>query len=91
MLHDEKRILTINPGSTSTKIGVFHNERSIFEKTLRHNIEELQRFNHIIDQYEFRKNIFLKRFMNRESISQSLMQSAPEAAFSGRLKAELTK
>lgn len=60
MLHDEKRILTINPGSTSTKIGVFHNERSIFEKTLRHNIEELQRFDHIIDQYEFRKNHILE-------------------------------
>ncbi|MEC1290857.1 butyrate kinase [Bacillus mojavensis] len=60
MLHDEKRILTINPGSTSTKIGVFHNERSIFEKTLRHNIEELQRFDHIIDQYEFRKKHILE-------------------------------
>ncbi|TQJ99509.1 butyrate kinase [Bacillus sp. SJZ110] len=60
MLHDEKRILTINPGSTSTKIGVFHNERSIFEKTLRHNIEELQRFDRIIDQYEFRKNHILE-------------------------------
>lgn len=60
MLHDEKRILTINPGSTSTKIGVFHNERGIFEKTLRHNIEELQRFDHIIDQYEFRKKQILE-------------------------------
>ncbi|MER0467421.1 butyrate kinase [Bacillus cabrialesii subsp. cabrialesii] len=60
VLHDEKRILTINPGSTSTKIGVFHNERSIFEKTLRHNIGELQRFDHIIDQYEFRKNHILE-------------------------------
>ncbi len=60
MLLDEKRILTINPGSTSTKIGVFHNERSIFEKTLRHNIEELQRFDRIIDQYEFRKNHILE-------------------------------
>ncbi|AOY04067.1 butyrate kinase [Bacillus subtilis] len=60
VLHDEKRILTINPGSTSTKIGVFHNERSIFEKTLRHNIEELQRFDRIIDQYEFRKNHILE-------------------------------
>ncbi|MBJ3803124.1 MULTISPECIES: butyrate kinase [Bacillus] len=59
VLH-EKRILTINPGSTSTKIGVFHNERSIFEKTLRHNIEELQRFDRIIDQYEFRKNHILE-------------------------------
>ncbi|QJC96762.1 Butyrate kinase, branched-chain acyl kinase [Bacillus mojavensis] len=60
MQHAEKRILTINPGSTSTKIGVFHNERSIFEKTLRHNIEELQQFDHIIDQYEFRKKHILE-------------------------------
>ncbi|PRS05380.1 butyrate kinase [Bacillus velezensis] len=60
MLHDEKRILTINPGSTSTKIGVFHNERSIFEKTLRHDIEELHQFDHIIDQYEFRKKHILE-------------------------------
>lgn len=84
MLHDEKRILTINPGSTSTKIGVFHNERSIFEKTLRHNIEELQQFDHIIDQYEFRKSISSKRFMNKALISRNLMLSVPEAVFSAR-------
>jgi butyrate kinase len=40
----EKRILVINPGSTSTKIGVFHNDRSIFEKTIRHDEAELQQF-----------------------------------------------
>lgn len=88
MLHDEKRILTINPGSTSTKIGVFHNERSIFEKTLRHNIEESAAdLTELLISMNFVKTIFSKRFMNRESISQSLMQSAQEAAFSGQLKA----
>ena len=34
------RILTINPGSTSTKIGVFDNEELVLEKTLRHSSEE---------------------------------------------------
>ncbi|MEC3839273.1 butyrate kinase [Bacillus amyloliquefaciens] len=55
MFEQEKRILILNPGSTSTKIGVFHNERCIFEKTLRHPEEELKTFNSIIGQYEFRK------------------------------------
>ncbi|MED1122995.1 butyrate kinase [Bacillus atrophaeus] len=60
VLNNEKRILILNPGSTSTKIGVFHNERCIFEVTLRHNSEELQRFHSIIDQYGFRKRHILE-------------------------------
>ena len=30
------KILVINPGSTSTKIGVFEDEKLLFDKTLRH-------------------------------------------------------
>jgi len=48
----EKRILVINPGSTSTKIGVFHDDRSIFEKSIRHDETELQQYQTIIE-YEF--------------------------------------
>ena len=32
--------LIINPGSTSTKIGVFEDENLLFEETLRHSTEE---------------------------------------------------
>ncbi|MFI3297358.1 MAG: butyrate kinase, partial [bacterium] len=39
-----KKILVINPGSTSTKFAVYHNEEPIFEKTLRHQGEELAPF-----------------------------------------------
>ncbi len=53
------RQLVINPGSTSTKIGVFDDEELIFEKTLRHQTEELAPFEKIADQYEFRMNIIL--------------------------------
>jgi butyrate kinase len=53
------RILVINPGSTSTKIGVFDNEVSIFEKTIRHETESINNFASIIDQYEFRKTTIL--------------------------------
>jgi len=55
----EYRILIINPGSTSTKIGVFDNDVSIFEKTIRHESEIINSFSKIIDQYEFRKKTIL--------------------------------
>ena len=60
----EYRILIINPGSTSTKIGVFDNEISIFEKTIRHDVEKINTFANIIDQYEFRKNTILETLDN---------------------------
>ena len=53
------KLLIINPGSTSTKIGVFENETSIFEKTLRHSMEELAPFDKMTDQYDFRMGIIL--------------------------------
>ncbi|WP_101844188.1 butyrate kinase [Halobacillus sp. Marseille-P3879] len=53
------RILVINPGSTSTKIGVFDNTEAVFEKTIRHSSEEINEFNQIIDQYDFRKNVIV--------------------------------
>lgn len=60
MPEKEYRILIINPGSTSTKIGVFDNEVSIMEKTIRHDPEQIRSFANIIDQYDFRKNTILE-------------------------------
>jgi butyrate kinase len=54
------RILVINPGSTSTKIGVFENDMAILEKTIRHDTDVINSFQNIIDQYEFRKNTILE-------------------------------
>ncbi|PAB60206.1 butyrate kinase [Anaeromicrobium sediminis] len=53
------RILTINPGSTSTKIGVFDGDELVFEETLRHSSEEIGQFKKIYDQYNFRKEVIL--------------------------------
>ncbi|MGI5997082.1 MAG: butyrate kinase [Lutispora sp.] len=53
------RLLVINPGSTSTKIAVFDNEKPVFEETIRHSNEELAPYATIIDQFEFRKNMIL--------------------------------
>lgn len=49
--------LIINPGSTSTKIGVFEDENLLFEETLRHSTEEISQFASIVDQKDFRKKI----------------------------------
>ena len=53
-------ILAINPGSTSTKIAVYENNKMIFLKQIQHTVEELERFNGVIDQYEFRRDIILE-------------------------------
>ena len=60
-----RRILVVNPGSTSTKIAVYETEeqdtekqpRESFSETLRHNAEELQRLGAIADQLQFRKQV----------------------------------
>ena len=49
------RILTINPGSTSTKIGLFENEKLVFESTVRHSSNIIEKYNSIWEQYTFRK------------------------------------
>ena len=53
-------ILIINPGSTSTKIGVYEDEKEILEETIRHTNEEIKRYATIFDQFGFRKELFLK-------------------------------
>ena len=53
------KLLIINPGSTSTKIGVYADEKELFEETLRHTNEEIKRYDTIFDQFEFRKELIL--------------------------------
>jgi butyrate kinase len=55
-----KKILVINPGSTSTKIAVYNDEKEILVNTIRHSMDELAKFPRIIDQFEFRKELVLK-------------------------------
>ncbi len=50
------KVLVINPGSTSTKIAVFEDGKgSVYDCTVRHNAIELEKFDKIVDQFEFRK------------------------------------
>lgn len=54
------RLLTVNPGSTSTKVGIFQNEEEIFEETIRHPAEVIVSYKTILDQLEFRKKVILE-------------------------------
>lgn len=58
------RLLIINPGSTSTKIGLFQDDKIVFEETLRHPVEALNKYDKIYDQFEFRKNIIIEALQN---------------------------
>jgi butyrate kinase len=53
------KILTINPGSTSTKIAVFEDENNIFQKNLQHDATDLKQFKVITEQFDFRKKVIL--------------------------------
>ncbi len=64
--------LIINPGSTSTKIGVFEDETLLFEETLRHSTEEIAQFANIVDQKDFRKKIITDLLESRNFDIKSL-------------------
>lgn len=64
--------LIINPGSTSTKIGVFEDETLLFEETLRHSTEEIAQYASIVDQKDFRKQIILDLLKEKDFDIKSL-------------------
>lgn len=66
------RVLAINPGSTSTKIAVYDDLTPVFEKTLRHDPDELDKFGGIIEQYDFRKQLVLEAMQENNVTPQSL-------------------
>ena len=58
------RILAINPGSTTTKIAVYEDEKKVFVESINHPEEELSRFVRVTDQYDYRKKHILTCLSN---------------------------
>ncbi len=54
------KILAINPGSTSTKLALYEDEKELFCQTLDHSAEEIAKYDRIQDQFEMRKEAVLK-------------------------------
>lgn len=53
------RILTINPGSTSTKVGCFEGEEELFTVNVSHDADKLKEFGTISAQLPYRKETIL--------------------------------
>jgi butyrate kinase len=59
-------LLIINPGSTSTKIAVYEDDREVLSENISHSTEELAPYAKIVDQKSFRKDIILKALKKRD-------------------------
>jgi butyrate kinase len=53
------KIFTVNPGSTSTKLAMFENDKILFQTKVVHTAEELSQFKEIADQYQYREEKIL--------------------------------
>lgn len=53
------RILVINPGSTSTKVGVFEGDREALARTVSHDASRLAEFEGVSEQMPYRKETIL--------------------------------
>jgi len=67
-------ILAINPGSTSTKIGVFVDLNPIFLKNIKHDVKELAPFEKITDQFQYRKDIIANQ-LNDGGVSEDVVKA----------------
>ena len=53
------KVLTINPGSTSTKIALFEGEECLYTQNISHDANELAQYATISDQLSYRRNMIL--------------------------------
>ena len=51
--------LVINPGSTSTKVAIYEDDKELHMETLSHSKEELSRYPTILDQLGFRSDLVM--------------------------------
>jgi butyrate kinase len=59
------KILSVNPGSTSTKFAVYENEKLVCLHTIRHSSDALNSFESLFDQTQYRKDLMLEYLQNK--------------------------
>lgn len=62
------RILVINPGSTSTKLAIYEDEKQVTSQSVSHPTEKLKEFKKPSDQREFRSSV-VKEFLENSGYS----------------------
>ena len=58
-MRKKKYYLVINPGSTSTKLGLYKDKKCERSDNLRHDVEEIKSFKKIYDQKDMRKKVIM--------------------------------
>lgn len=56
---DHYYILAINPGSTSTKIAVYEDEKELFAESMEHSKEDLAKNTNLRDDFEMRRGLVM--------------------------------
>ena len=72
------KVLVINPGATSTKIAVFDADKQVFKKGIDHSAQELDQFDRVIDQADYRQKAIL------DAVAESGYQLSDFDAVCGR-------
>lgn len=54
------KIFVINPGSTSTKLALYEDEKQVWIGAAHHPVDELKHYHHVNEQYEYRKDFVLR-------------------------------
>lgn len=72
------KIFTVNPGSTSTKLALFHDDDKLLETSISHDASVLNSFAHVNDQLDYRMGII------REFIKDNNIDLSDADAFVGR-------
>ncbi len=66
------RILVINTGSTSTKIGFYDAGEKLFEQNLTHSAEEVARYESVMDQTDMRRDAIISFLKEKDIALESI-------------------
>lgn len=69
---ESHRILTINPGATSTKIGLFRDDDELMEIVIRHSQEDIRSYGSVAAQYPYRRSLILESLKKKNIDIRSL-------------------
>lgn len=54
------KVFTVNPGSTSTKIALFEDDKELYAANVSHDADKLAEFTQLMDQLEYRKQTIVE-------------------------------
>ena len=78
MKKEQLKVFVINPGSTSTKVALFYDEKKTYEESVSHDATVLNSFSDVNDQLEYRLDVI------NQLIQENKLDLSGTDAFVGR-------